>query len=53
MIHVGGKYQQNIEIWHLQQKGDFEVISSDFITDGWAFFPEFFIVEENEFDVGR
>ena len=49
VIHVGGKYEQNIEIWYLQPDGDFEVISSDFLTDGWSFFPEFFIVEEDEF----
>ena len=50
VIHVGGKYEQNIEIWYLQPDGDFEIISSDFITDGWSFFPEFFIVEEDEFE---
>ena len=49
VIHVGGKYEQNIEIWYLQPDGDFEIISSDFLTDGWSFFPEFFIVEEDEF----
>ena len=50
--HDGVKNEQNIEIWYLQPGGDFEVNSSDFLTDGWSFFPEFFIVEEDEFGVG-
>ena len=51
VIHVGGKYEQNVEIWYLKSNGDFQVISSDFVTDGWSLFPEFFIIEEDEFGV--
>ena len=31
VIHVGGKCEQNVEIWYLKSNGDFEVISSESI----------------------
>lgn len=51
VIHIGGKNDHEIEIWHLKSSSSdqFDIVESSFSVKDWSFFPECFVIAEDEY----